>query len=294
MAMLITNLTPQDYWFGPLHLPAGNGSILTVDDTSATSLYLNDDTVADAINTLYAHVPPLITVSGAAPPFPRATGTPSILHGDGSPEGIVYAGQGSIYMRRDNTGGTQLYQKTTGIHVNTGWVGFAGAVVTTPTGAITAFGGTTAPSGWLICDGSAVSRTTYSDLFAALGSGAYFGNGDGSTTFNLPDMRGRVPAGYAASGGHADVSTLGLNEGVAAANRRPKHRTSLNDPGHTHTGGADIGRADPGAGGSIGVSSSIASSLTGSRTTGITVGTGVANDPLDTPAYLVVNYIIKT
>jgi microcystin-dependent protein len=311
MAMLITNLTPQDYWFGPLHLPAGNGSMLTVDDTSATSLYLNDDTVADAINTLYAHTPPLITVTGAATPFPRATGTPSILHGDGSPEGVVYAGQGSIYMRRDNTGGTQLYQKTTGIHVNTGWTGFAGAVVTTPTGAVTAFGGTSAPTGWLICDGSAVSRTTYSDLFAAIGTN--FGSGDGSTTFNIPDMRGRVPTGYAASGGHIDVSAIGNNDGVAVANRRPKHQTSKTDSGHTHrllmnVGGA--GSATPeiayqvdgsgshpeyssGVDGKLGGGTTIAN-LAETTATGITVGTGNVNDSIDAPAYLVLNHIIKT
>lgn len=296
--MLITNLTPQDYWFGPLHLPAGNGSTLTVDDTSATSLYLTDDNVADTINTLYAATPPKITVSGQALPFPRATGVPTILHGDGSPEGIVYAGQGSLYMRRDNTGGTQLYQKSTGIHLNTGWVGFAGAVVTTPTGAISAFGGTAAPTGWLLCDGSAVSRTTYSDLFAALGSGIYFGAGDGSTTFNVPDLRGRLPAGYAASGGHSDVSALGNNDGVAAANRRPKHRHTA----HNH-GGVTGGPSASGLNGTVNTGSSnpVLSAVAGNAPLDHTHtissqdgGSGNANDSLDAPAYLVVNHIIKT
>lgn len=49
--MLVTNQTTQDYWFGPLHLLAGVGQQLTVDDTSATSLYLADDAVADASQT---------------------------------------------------------------------------------------------------------------------------------------------------------------------------------------------------------------------------------------------------
>ena len=56
-----------------------------------------------------------------------------------------------------------------------------------PTGLISPFGGSTAPAGWLLCDGSAVSRTTYSGLFAVIGTS--FGAGDGSTTFNVPDMR---------------------------------------------------------------------------------------------------------
>lgn len=62
-----------------------------------------------------------------------------------------------------------------------------------PTGTIFAFGGTTAPNGWLLCQGQAVSRTTFSQLFAAIGSSN--GSGDGSTTFNIPDLRGRFLRG---------------------------------------------------------------------------------------------------
>src|SRR3989442_14604304 len=100
--MLVTNQTAQDYWFGPLHLAGGVGQALTVDDTSATSLYLTNDAVADALNNLY--IAGKITVSSAAAPFPRPTGVPQLLHGDGSPDGGVFAAQGSVFMRRDNTG----------------------------------------------------------------------------------------------------------------------------------------------------------------------------------------------
>lgn len=62
-----------------------------------------------------------------------------------------------------------------------------------PAGAIMAYGGTSAPSGWLLCDGSNQSRTTYSDLWNAIQTS--YGSGDGSTTFGLPDLRGRVPVG---------------------------------------------------------------------------------------------------
>src|SRR5262249_47362043 len=159
------------YWFGPLHLPAGVGQQITVDDTSATSLYLTNDSVADAINNLYASGK--ITVSSAADPFPRPTGTPTLLHGDGSPEGLIFAPQGSTYMRRDGTqtNGGVLYVKTTGVTVNTGWLDLAhasGAAAALPTGIVTSFGGASAPSGWLLCDGSAVSRTTYSVLFGVI------------------------------------------------------------------------------------------------------------------------------
>ena len=60
-------------------------------------------------------------------------------------------------------------------------------------GEVSLFAGSTAPTGWLICDGSAVSRTTYSALFAVIGT--TYGTGDGSTTFNLPDFRDNFPVG---------------------------------------------------------------------------------------------------
>jgi microcystin-dependent protein len=72
-----------------------------------------------------------------------------------------------------------------------------------PTGAIIAFGGSVAPVGWLLCDGSAVSRTQFAALFATIGT--TYGSGDGVTTFNVPDMRGR--------------STVGAGQGTGLTNR---------------------------------------------------------------------------
>ena len=62
-----------------------------------------------------------------------------------------------------------------------------------PIGSIIAYGGTELPNNWLICDGSEVSRTAYKELFANIGTA--YGEGDGSTTFNLPDMRGKIGVG---------------------------------------------------------------------------------------------------
>ena len=70
-----------------------------------------------------------------------------------------------------------------------------------PAGVMMAYGGATAPTGYLLCYGQAVSRATYSDLFAAIGTA--WGAGDGSTTFNVPDMRDRVPVGKGDMGGTA-------------------------------------------------------------------------------------------
>lgn len=82
-----------------------------------------------------------------------------------------------------------------------------------PIGTILPYGGATAPSGWFICDGTAVSRTSYSELFAVIGTS--FGSGDGSTTFNLPDMRESVPKGAGLTGNssnHMDADGLAVGE----------------------------------------------------------------------------------
>ena len=68
----------------------------------------------------------------------------------------------------------------------------------TPVGTISAFGGSTAPDGWLLCQGQALSRTEYASLFSVIGTS--FGSGDGSTTFNIPDLRGKFAEGLPASG----------------------------------------------------------------------------------------------
>lgn len=80
-----------------------------------------------------------------------------------------------------------------------------------PTGLMAPFGGAAAPDGWLLCDGSAVSRTTYADLFAVLGTA--FGAGNGTTTFNVPDCRRRRVMGL----GSGD--SRGASEGEAVADR---------------------------------------------------------------------------
>jgi microcystin-dependent protein len=72
---------------------------------------------------------------------------------------------------------------------------------TVPIGGIVDFAGTSAPAGWMLCYGQAISRTTYAQLFALLSTG--YGPGDGSTTFNLPDLRGFVVAGKDNMGGAA-------------------------------------------------------------------------------------------
>ena len=96
-----------------------------------------------------------------------------------------------------------------------------------PKGMISPYGGASAPTGWLMCDGSAVSRTTYSALFAVIGTA--YGSGDSSTTFNVPDLLGRTPIG-AGSGSGLTARTLGQKVGVEST-----VLTSSHIPQHSHT-----------------------------------------------------------
>jgi microcystin-dependent protein len=117
--------------------------------------------------------------------------------------------------------------------------GYAGGLV--PPGFIGPYAGTTAPTGWLLTYGQAVSRTTYAGLYTAIGTA--YGAGDGSTTFNLPDLRGRAPFGKDDMGGTAAgritnavsglvATTLGVTGGDQNVGA---HGHGVTDLGHTHT-----------------------------------------------------------
>lgn len=98
-----------------------------------------------------------------------------------------------------------------------------------PVGGIVPFAGATAPSGYLLCDGAQVNRVTYKSLFDVIGT--TYGAGDGSTTFNLPDLRQRFPLGKAAAG---TGSTLGATGGaIDHTHTVPDHTHST--PAHSHT-----------------------------------------------------------
>lgn len=95
-----------------------------------------------------------------------------------------------------------------------------------PIGAILPFGGSTVPNGFLLCNGAAVSRTTYAELFEVIGTS--FGAGDGSTTFNVPDLRGKVPVGYNSS--ESEFNALGKTGGEKT------HQLTITEmPTHSHT-----------------------------------------------------------
>lgn len=111
-----------------------------------------------------------------------------VYKGKGDPNGELAAPLGSLYINENGGSNTSFYIKEREGSSNTGWTPAYTVLPTTlPAGLIFAYAGSSIPTGWLDCDGSAVSRTTYADLFTAIGT--TWGAGDGSTTFNIPDLR---------------------------------------------------------------------------------------------------------
>lgn len=112
------------------------------------------------------------------------------------------------------------------------------STITIPVGMVTDYAGSSAPSGWVLCYGQAISRTTYASLFAAIST--TYGSGDGSTTFNVPDCRGRVSAGQDDMGGVSANRLTGLSNGVdgdtlgATGGLESFTLAEANLPAHTH------------------------------------------------------------
>lgn len=175
-----------------------------------------------------------------------------------------------------------------------------------PTGQITEFGGTTAPTGYLLCDGSEVSKTTFAALFAVIGTA--FDNSPAGGNFNVPDLRGRVGIGLDNLGGssadrmvHANADTLGgaagaethtLVTGELASHNHIQnahnHGTSGPNPNFiTFKGGGGV--SNPAGG----VDQFGSPSVTGNRTPTNQVAGGGGAHRNDQP-WLAVSKIIKT
>jgi microcystin-dependent protein len=115
--------------------------------------------------------------------------------------------------------------KIADLNVTYAKIAAAAIALLNPSGQVTAYAGTAAPTGWLLCDGSTISRTTYAALFTAIGT--TYGPGDTTTTFEIPDLRGRVIAGQ------DDMGGTSANRLVAAVAQ------SLNGDTLGATGGAE-------------------------------------------------------
>ena len=182
-----------------------------------------------------------------------------------------------------------------------GNLSFAALPQAVPTGSVHMMATTTVPSGYLKCNGQAVSRTTFAALFAVIGE--TWGEGDGTTTFNVPEMRGEFVRGL--DDGRGVDSGRNIKNHQGDQNRQHSHSTSVtstvNDPGHIHQ--VQYSNSDSGDG----VIEESGTGLSGqeptlSATTGITVNTTVTvqNDPSvqsqveARPRNVAMLYVIKT
>jgi microcystin-dependent protein len=203
---------------------------------------------------------------------------------------------------------------STGAHQSVASVGTSGQVLTSngagalpsfqtlvafTSGMLMPYAGSSAPSGWLLCYGQAISRTTYADLFTAIGT--TYGSGDGSTTFNIPDFRGRAAFGKDDMGGSAasrlttagsgvDGSTLGTGGGSQLTQQ---HTHTVTDPGHNHTYNTKSSTAIQ-SGSTVECWIGDYTATTGTATTGITNANYGSGSSQNVPPALVINYMIKT
>jgi microcystin-dependent protein len=192
---------------------------------------------------------------------------------------------------------------------------------TTPTGTIQMWTTASAPVGYVLCNGVAISRTTFSNLFSVIGT--TFGAGDGSTTFNVPDYTNRMPYGAAIGSTGGSVTTAlstanipshthGFSGTTGTMNSNNVHSHSVYDPGHAHSftlpfgpvntsysgggqglfGGGNYGYGTDGAGTNISINGVDINHTHGfSGTTGST-GSGTSFNTIS--PYLGINFIIKT
>ncbi len=170
---------------------------------------------------------------------------------------------------------------------NTAYVdGAIAAIGIVPVGAVLGWITNSAPSKWLLCDGRAISRTTYASLFAVLGTA--FGSGNGSTTFNLPDLRGRTLVGADSTTLQGAANRITTNNTLSASSGEEKHTLTIAEmPAHNHEKSVSGGVAD-------GVAKSAMTDIVGG-TAGASVATaytggGAAHNNLQ--PYLVINWII--
>ena len=173
-----------------------------------------------------------------------------------------------------------------------------------PSGAVFCIAVASVPSGYLECNGAAVSRTTYAALFAVIGT--QYGSGNGSSTFNIPDLRGEFIRGF--DNGRGVDS--GRSVASSQSHQHPQHdhavsassSSSVTDPGHTHT--ANYGQGNlVSSGGAFGLRDSGTANRINSNNTGISVSTstsisqsqrgGTSNSSETRPRNIAMMYVIK-
>jgi len=165
-----------------------------------------------------------------------------------------------------------------------------------PSGAVFCIAVASVPSGYLECNGAAVSRTTYAALFAVIGT--QYGSGNGSSTFNIPDLRGEFIRGF--DNGRGVDSGRSVASSQSDQNKQHNHSasssSSVTDPGHTHTMNMNQGNIIS-SGGAFGLKDSGTATRINSNSTGISVSTStsIGNDGGNEtrPRNIAMMYVIK-
>ena len=167
---------------------------------------------------------------------------------------------------------------------------------TSITGVVQLFAGSSAPSGWLICNGQAVSRTAYAALFAVIGT--TYGAGDGSTTFNVPNLVNKTVRGSNSLGKTGGADTVTLSTENIPAHTHGVGTLTIDLAGeHTHSIGCSSGSAMRLSGSSGNLNNGGQTSSAGSHThtiSGTTDSTGSGSAVTITNPYVMLHYIIKT
>ncbi len=209
------------------------------------------------------------------------TASPSFTGTITSAGDIVMSGTGSLQLPTGTT--AQRPTAATGdIRFNTtlsqfeGYNGAAWGEIANgvPAGSIFSFASTTVPSGYLECNGAAVSRSTYATLFATIST--TFGSGDGSSTFNLPDLRGQFVRGWANNASNTGDDGRSFASSQADQNKTHGHIASVTDPGHKHVTKGHGTQDDGGSNLTGSTSGGTSSTSMNDANTGITVS--VASD----------------
>jgi microcystin-dependent protein len=254
--------------------PAGSGSgdMLKTDNLSGLANYTTARTNMGLGGAAVLNVG---TAAGTV-----AAGDDSRLKAVGTTAGTVAAGDDSRFKAVGTTAGTVAAGDDSRFSASS-----------VPSGALMPYAGSSAPSGWLLSAGQAVSRSTYAALFTAIST--TYGAGDGSTTFNLPDLRGRAAFGVdnmngstasrVTSGGSGVTgTTLGASGGAETVTL-----SSAQMPAHVHSGVTPSTGGTGGLAGGCGGGGSISA-------TGDTNSTGGGGAHTNLPPTIMLNYIIKT
>lgn len=201
------------------------------------------------------------------------------------------------------SGKTQLFFKDE--DGNVAQLTTGGQLNTQLTGAIVAYAAAV-PTGWLECNGQAVSRATYAALYAVIGT--TFGSGDGSTTFNLPDLTGRTIFGKESSQSRITSGVSGLNGstlGAAGGDQHAQahaHSASASDSGHAHqlSGGNTVRYliANQPGGGNYGSGGATTADVTHTESAqasiSVTVNSNLSGGAQNIPPAMILRWIIKT